>query len=309
MSRHFDLVGKGILLTGGSSGIGAAIARQLAARGCERVGIAARGVERLNALVDEIGSNQPQPIPLQADLSKPGHARTLAREATEALGRVDVLINNAGGAIHGLQWVAGDRTEGREMFETNFWSPLALISELLPGMLERGSGAIANVTSTMQVSPFPSMGHLAASKSALAIATQTLRLEAERAGIHVLEAPFGMVDTAGLAESALLPGGEVWMRTAPKGSAEGAAKRLIRGLEQQQRVVVYPRSMLPVYHLAFIGRAFSRAFSRYVDPASEDLSVRGTHGSEAHKHVRSRWEADHRTGSAGSSPGPPRLPR
>src|SRR5947208_12314501 len=101
--------GKGILLTGASSGIGEEAARLLAARGV-RLALVARREERLRRLArDLVEAGHPEAVVIAADLGSAGVADEVARRATEALGRVDVLINNAGASIQGLTWVAGDR--------------------------------------------------------------------------------------------------------------------------------------------------------------------------------------------------------
>src|SRR5207247_7538857 len=136
-----------------------------------------------------------RPTILPADLARRGEAEALAARALEGLGRVDVLVNDAGAGLQALQWVAGEREEARELVEVNYWSPLALTRALVPGLRQRGRGAVVNVTSMVQVSPFPGLGHYCASKAALALATQTLRLELRGSGVRVIEAPLGVVDT------------------------------------------------------------------------------------------------------------------
>jgi short-subunit dehydrogenase len=292
MLSRLPVAGKRVLLTGASSGIGLELARRLAAKGA-RLALVARREERLRALAGELAGDGPEPVVLVADLGRRGVAAEVAERARAGLGSVDILINNAGSGIHGLQWVAADTEEARELLEVQFWSPLALTAALVPEMLERGFGAVVNVTSTMQVSPFPAMGHSAASKAALGVSTQALRLELYRSGVHVLEAPLGMVDTANLAESKLLPGGEHWLRSAPKGKPEVAAARIISGLERRRDLVLYPRLMAPVYHVAIIGRTFARRFAKYADRRDERLLVRGSQGSAPDREARAAWEAEH----------------
>ncbi|MBW3672245.1 MAG: SDR family NAD(P)-dependent oxidoreductase, partial [Acidobacteria bacterium] len=96
--------------------------------------------------------------------------------------------NNAGTGVQGLTWMVGDRDEAREVLETNLWSPLALIAALAPRMVERGRGTIVNVGSMARVSPFPHLGHYAASRAALALATEVMR------GTFVSAAPAWLVD-------------------------------------------------------------------------------------------------------------------
>jgi short-subunit dehydrogenase len=150
--------GKTVLLTGASGSIGSEVAKRLA-RGGATLAISGRREERLAELADEIArSGAPRPVPLPADLGRPGEAARLAERALAELGRVDVLVNNAGSSVQGLTWVVGDRDEAREVLETNLWSPLALAAALAPQMVERGSGAIVNVGSMARVAPFPHLG-------------------------------------------------------------------------------------------------------------------------------------------------------
>src|SRR4051812_46082892 len=168
--------GKTVLLTGASGAIGSEVARRLASEGA-RLAISGRREQRLEELADEIaGSGATRPVALAADLGRRGEAARLAERALAELGRVDVLINNAGSSVQGLTWVVGDRDEAREVLETNLWSPLALAATLAPPMVERGAGAIVNVGSMARVAPFPHLGHYSSSRAALAIATETMHV-------------------------------------------------------------------------------------------------------------------------------------
>ena len=171
------LRGQRLLVTGASSGIGYAMAIAFAKEGAV-LAVSARRGDRLDQLAKRIESEcGGRAIALVADLSRRGEAAELARRAVEALGGVDGLVNNAGIGLAGAQWIAADRDEAREVFETNFWSPLALIQSLVPAMRQRGEGFVVNVTSMVQIAGVPHATHYAASKAALANATETLRQE------------------------------------------------------------------------------------------------------------------------------------
>jgi uncharacterized protein len=282
-----------VLLTGASSGIGRELARQLAARGA-RLALAARREERLRALADELEvARAPRPIVLPADLSRRGAAEDLAARAVESLGRVDVLINDAGGGFQGLQWAGGDRDEAREVLEVNYWSPLALIRALVPAMRGRGAGAVVNVTSMVQVSPFPGLGHYCASKAALALATQTLRLELRGSGVQVMEVPLGVVDTAGSHENRTLAGAEAWLDGGPKGRPEGAARAVLSGLERGSARVIYPRWVAVGYALPGLARHFGARHARGADLDDESLHRTGSAGDERQRVARDDWERRH----------------
>src|SRR5205807_10055121 len=97
-----------------------------------------------------------------------------------------------------------------EVFEVNVWSPLALAGALVPPMRSRGSGSVVNVTSLAYVSPFPRLGQYCASKGALAVATEALRLELRGSGVSVTEIVLGPVDPASSCENRILPGVDRW---------------------------------------------------------------------------------------------------
>ena len=153
------------------------MAIELAAEGAH-LALVARRQALLEQLAEELArSGHERPAVLVADLSERGAATKVAAQAIERLGDVDILINNAGGAAVGFQWVVGDHDKARRALELNYWAPLALMKALVPAMRERDHGAVVNVTSGVQVMPLWFMGHYSASKAALAQVTQTLALE------------------------------------------------------------------------------------------------------------------------------------
>jgi short-subunit dehydrogenase len=293
----FEIADKRVLLTGASSGIGRELAKQLGARGA-RLAVAARRRPRLESLADEIEAVGPAPITvIETDLSIRGAAEELARASLEALGRVDVLINNAGGGVGGRIATVGDREEAREAFELNYWSPLALIRALAPAMRERGSGAIVNVTSMAQVGTWPGFGAYAATKAALALATETLAMEMEGTGVRVMEALPGPVDTAVQGETRLAPGIELMLDRTPLADAATMASRIVAGLERGSPRVIYPRRAALAYLFPTLARWDTRRLAkraaREVEgwDALEGLVVRtGSQGDEITRQARDAWE-------------------
>jgi uncharacterized protein len=221
----------------------------------------------------------------------------LQRALVNALGAVDVLVNNAGVGVGGSQWMVGDRDEAREVFETNFWSPLALVRALVPPMRERSSGTVVNVTSMAQVTTWGGLGHYAASKAALAIATETLRLELEGSGVHVLEVIPGPVDTAIQGESRLVPGFAEATQRAPLGDSAQLARLTVRAIERRRKRLVYPRALRPGYALPAATRWYvervARRLQRVVPGMADDPRVlrAGSAGDPEVRRAREQWEA------------------
>jgi uncharacterized protein len=296
-----EISGSRILVTGASSGIGRELARELAARGAV-LAISARRRALLEDLAEEVGADRrAAPVVLEADLSERGTAEVLASEAVSALGQIDVLVNNAGGGVGGRIATVGDRDEAREAFEINYWSPLALIKALVPPMMERGRGAVVNVTSMAQVGTWPGFGAYAATKGALAVATETLAMELGESGVHVMEVAPGPVDTAVQGETRLAPGIERMLDRTPLGDAAVLASLIARALERGRTRVIYPRRARLGYLLPALVRWDTRRLAaraaKELDPAAREalgsLVVRtGSRGDEIAQTARDAWERD-----------------
>lgn len=286
--------GKNVLITGASGSIGGEVARQLAARGA-RLGISARREQRLNALASElaaVGGEPPAVLP--ADLGRPGEAQRLAGVATAALGEVHVLVNNAGAAMQGLTWVVGDREEAREVMETNLWSPLALVAGLAPQMVERGGGAIVNVGSMAQISPFPHLGDYAASRAALAVATQVLQLELGPRGVRVVEVALGPVNTPASRENRVLAGADRWLDGRPGlGDARSAAAAIVNAADGDvEGVVFYPRVLRWPHRFPGLGRRYSRRAAKHADIRDTTVRLGGSAGDRELRSLREQFEAE-----------------
>lgn len=173
------------MVTGASSGIGAATARVLAAAGYHVV-VGARRVDRIEALAAEIGGTG-YPLDVTDDASV---AAFVAR-----LDRVDVLVNNAGGA-RGVSSVAdADLDDWRWMWETNVLGTLRLTKALLPALIASGDGLIVTVTSLAALQFYDGGSGYTSAKHAQAMVHRTLRGELLGKPVRLTEIAPGMVET------------------------------------------------------------------------------------------------------------------
>ncbi|GAA2130691.1 SDR family NAD(P)-dependent oxidoreductase [Kitasatospora kazusensis] len=182
------------VVTGASSGIGAATARRLAADGFEVV-LTARRTDRIEALAKEIADQG-------------GSARTATLDVTDraavdafaaAIGRVDVLINNAGGAFGAESVEQGDPADWRAMYEVNVLGVLHMTQALLPALRATGDGTVLILSSTAALASYEGGGGYIAAKAAAHSIAGTLRLELCGEPVRVIEIAPGMVKSEGFA--------------------------------------------------------------------------------------------------------------
>jgi NADP-dependent 3-hydroxy acid dehydrogenase YdfG len=163
---------KVIVITGASSGMGAATARKLGQLGAKVV-LAARREDQLKALINEIGDNA---MYVRTDVSRRGDMNSLIQQAITRFGQVDVLWNNAG--IMPLSFFEeGQVSEWERMIDINIKGVLYGINAVLPHMLERGDGHILATSSMGGLNTFPSGGVYSCTKFAVRAIMETLRKE------------------------------------------------------------------------------------------------------------------------------------
>ncbi len=226
--------GKTALVTGASAGIGAAMARRLAAGGCNLV-LTARRRERLEALALELSSRhgvRADVVP--ADLADPAGAQRLA-DALRALGRsIDLLINNAGlgrsGAFENGAW-----EQDLEMMQLNMVSPVHLTRLLLPQMIDRGAGDILITASIAAYLPIPTFAVYSASKAFVKSFGEALGFELRGTGVRVC-----VVSPGGTATEFAQVGGFTLGRMARMGtmSADKVAAIALAAMARGRRSVV-----------------------------------------------------------------------
>jgi short-subunit dehydrogenase len=173
------------LITGASSGIGLELARELAKRNHDLV-LAARRIDRLEALSTELKRVYPEIAcrTISVDLASSDGPHMLAERSVEALGRIDVLVNNAGFGLS-APLVDADAARTDELIRLNIGALTTLTRALLPAMIRRRSGAILNVASTAAFVPGPLMATYYASKAYVESFSVALRHECLHTGVRV----------------------------------------------------------------------------------------------------------------------------
>lgn len=213
----FNFHGKRALVTGASRGVGFGLAKAFAAAGMQVVATA-RSAEALGRLQQDVEAAGGTLRILPGDLS----TREGAREIARLSGAVDVLVNNAAlvtGAHHSL--LVPDDEGWDQEFAVNLTAPITLMQALAPGMVERGSGVVINISSIAVQRPNPMHVAYAASKAALETATRAAAIDLGPKGVRLNAVALGM--TATEAWDDLLPAGmtltEMGRRVAPIGRA------------------------------------------------------------------------------------------
>ena len=218
------------LITGASRGLGLEIARAYAHRGLHLI-LTARGAEALNAATSEL-QQITDIVAIAGDVADPSHVERLVSAGLERFGQIDVLINNASelgpSPMPELQQLPVRAFE--DILRVNVVGPLELIQRVLPGMRQRGSGLIVNVTSDAGVEAYPTWGGYGASKAALEHLSRVLAAEIEGSGVRVFVVDPGDMDTA--MHRAAEPGVDLSHLAEPAASSAGirAATRRIDAL-------------------------------------------------------------------------------
>jgi short-subunit dehydrogenase len=247
------LAGAVALVTGGSSGIGAATVRALASAGARPL-IAGRDPARLGAVAAETGG-----LVLQADLAAADGPADLARAALSAAGRVDLLVSNAG---FGWAGPIGELTTAKadELIAVNLTAPVKLTALLAPAMVERGSGRIVYVSSIAGATGVRGEAVYSAAKAGLGYFAESVAYELAGSGVGVSLVVPGVVDTPFFERR-----GRPYDRQRPAPiSAQRVAQAIVTAAEQDRRLVFVPRWMrIPAWVHGAAPGAFRFLASRF----------------------------------------------
>lgn len=178
-----NLLGKVVLITGGSRGFGLVLARHLGAKGA-KLAICARSADDLELARQELDSAGIEVITMTVDVTINEEVKAMVRDVIKHYGRIDVLVNNAGIIQVGPQHLMGVE-EYQVAMQTNFWSQLYTMHAAIPHFIERGGGRIVNITSIGGKIALPHLLPYTASKFACVGLSEGMHAELKRYNIVV----------------------------------------------------------------------------------------------------------------------------
>jgi dehydrogenase/reductase SDR family member 4 len=191
---RFSLDGRTALVTGGSRGIGRAIALAMADAGA-RVAVCSRHLDACEKVVAEISAAGGTAIPVAGNVGHAEDAGAIVDSVMRGFGALDILVNNAATNPQFGMLVDAEDSAVDRVFEVNVQGPLRLISAAVRAWMGEHGGSIINIASIGGINPEPMIGAYNASKAALINLTRTLAHELGRSGIRVNAIAPGLVDT------------------------------------------------------------------------------------------------------------------
>jgi hypothetical protein len=272
MSTSFD--GKVVIVTGASSGVGEAAARQFAARGA-RVVLAARTAHKLETLAKEIGG-----LAVTTDVARTADLRALVERSIEAFGRIDVLVNNAGTNSRGdFDSLELDAIEA--IIDTNLKAPMLLTRLALPH-LRKSRGVVVNVASIAGHVPLPGESPYCASKWGLRGFTFAVREELRHAGVALCAVSPGPISTPFILDD--LDNTPDLVFSQPFLTAEQVAEAVVACASDRRRERALPASTLFLARLA----GYLPWLQEWLRPVLEAKGAR----------VKAAWKAKARSAAA-----------
>jgi short-subunit dehydrogenase len=243
------------LVTGASSGIGRALAIELARSGVDQI-LLARREDRLAEVVADIERIGRRAFAVVGDVTDPDARRRALVAAGEKLSGVDILINNAGTSAHG-RFADADPDRLRPIMETNFFAPVELIREALPLLRLGRTPIVVNIGSVLGKRACPHKSEYCASKFGLAGFSEALRAEFAPLGIDVLVVAAGPTDTEFM-QHLIEEHGDLPWKESPPVSPEKVARATVRAIELGRHEII------PSWRAWLLATA-NRSFPRIVD--------------------------------------------
>src|SRR5436190_15347188 len=269
MAGLTDYQGTAGIVTGASSGIGAQLARDLAARGM-RVALLARRADRLTALADEIRRAGGHAIVVPGDVAERASIEDAAAGVLERFGRLDLLVNDAGYGRHVL-FKDHDAADIERMMRTNYLGVVWATKAVLPAMRARRRGWIVNVSSVAGKLGQPDEAAYSASKFAVTGLSEALAYELAPLGIHVLTVYPALIRTEMFTPDVMA---RMPARSISFLEPTVLSRDVLRALARGRHEVTVPRWVAFVYVLrALLPRFHRRMTSRVRLPVLPDLTT------------------------------------
>ena len=235
-----DLRNKTVLITGASSGIGKAIARRMAAEKCNLILLSRR-----TQLLDELKSTLPEytypPVIVKCDVSSKKEVAAAYEQIKAKTGKIDIAFLNAGvGRSVNIEKYNSDNAT--ETFGANFFGIIFWVEQLLPDFLNRKEGLIVGVSSLADNRGFPGSGFYCASKAAVSVYLEGLRVELNPYNIKVITVKPGFVKTPMTDQNKF--------KMPFLMSADRAAGIIVDGIKKGKRIIQFPLPMVVLTRLA-----------------------------------------------------------
>ena len=259
--RRYNLEDKVVLITGGTRGLGLALAREFAREGA-RIVICGRDRDTLERAQRDLAARRDRTLAIPCDVTDQQQVSHLVRTVHQRWRRIDVVVNNAGTITVGPMEVM-TQADYDEAMNLHFWAPLYTILAALPGMRERGEGRIVNIASVGGKISVPHLLPYSASKFALVGLSEGLHAELARDGIYVTTVCPGLMRT-GSPQNAQFKGQHrneyAWFSISDSlpflsMDARRAARQIVRACKQGRAEVILslPAQLAVTLHALFPG--------------------------------------------------------
>ena len=268
MKTYFE--NKVVVVTGASSGIGEALAREFAARKA-RVVLGARSADKLQTIVGEIRAAGGEAVSCAVDVTDPMQCKALIDTAVETYGGIDVLICNAGLSMRAL-FDDVDLSVLHRLMDVNFWGTVNCTKYALP-WLQRSRGSLVGISSVAGLHGLPGRTGYSASKYAMTGFLETVRIENLKKGVHVMVACPGF--TASNVRFAALTADGTCQGETPRNeekmmTAEEVARIVARGISRRRRLCLMEwegraTHFIKKFAPSFLDRMFYKVMSREPD--------------------------------------------
>ena len=256
---------KVVIITGASSGIGLACARNFASKGADVV-LAARTKITIENEANKLVEKGYSALAVQTDVTKEEDCKNLIDRTLSEFNRIDILVNNAGISMRGL-FIDLDLSVMEKLMNVNFWGAVYCTKYALPHLIQQ-KGSVVGITSIAGFHGLPGRTGYSASKFAMHGFLETLRIEHLKSGLHVMIAAPGFT-ASNVRKAALGPDGNpqgISPRNESKMmSAEAVAEKIARGIVKRRRnIIISAEGMITVFLQRIVPKVLDKLFYNHL---------------------------------------------